>query len=51
MPSLFSRVTRFARSPQGKALAGKAQQLARDPENRRKIGQMRSRLANRRKAG
>lgn len=40
--SLFSKVTRFASSPQGRALVDKAKQAAQDPKNREKIEQIRS---------
>jgi hypothetical protein len=49
MASLFNRVSRFARSPQGKELANKAQRFARDPQNRRRIEKLRARFANRNK--
>lgn len=45
MPSLIGRIARFARSPQGKQLASKAQQFASKPENRRKIADLRTRFA------
>ena len=48
MPSLMSRVARFARSPQGKKVAGQAKDFASKPENRRKIEQLRSRIARKR---
>jgi hypothetical protein len=48
MASLMSRVTRFARSPQGRRFADKAQRYAKSPEGRRKIEQVRTRLAKRR---
>jgi hypothetical protein len=48
MPSLMSRVARFARSPQGKKVAGQAKDFASKPENRRKIEQLRSRFARKR---
>ena len=43
MPSLISRVSRFARSPQGRRLAGQARRFAQDPENRRKVAALRGR--------
>ena len=49
-PSLLSRVAQFARSPQGRRLAGQAARAARDPKTRRQIEQVRQRLARRRKA-
>ena len=48
MPSLMSRVAKFARSPQGKKAAGQAKEFASKPENRRKIEQLRSRFARKR---
>ena len=42
--SLINKISRFARSPQGRKLAGQAKQYAQKPENRRKIEQFRSRL-------
>jgi len=47
MPGLMERVSRFARSPQGKRMVDKAQRLARDPRTRRRIADARSRLARR----
>jgi hypothetical protein len=45
MPSLIGRIANFARSPQGRRLASKAQQFVSKPENRRKIADLRTRLA------
>jgi hypothetical protein len=45
--SLFGRIGRFARSPQGRRLADQAVQVAKKPENRRKAGQLVSRLRSR----
>ena len=47
MPGFMDRVSRFARSPQGKRAIEKAQRLARDPRTRRRIAEARSRLARR----
>ena len=47
-PSLLSKVAQFARSPQGRRLAGEVTRAARDPKTRRQIEQVRSRLAARR---
>jgi hypothetical protein len=44
---LFDRVSRFARSPQGKRLMQQAQRVARDPKTRRRIAEARARLARR----
>jgi hypothetical protein len=48
MASLIGRIAKFARSPQGRRLASKAQEFVSKPENRRKINDLRSRLAKRR---
>jgi hypothetical protein len=48
MPSLFSRITKFAKSPQGKKLAKEAQQFVSKPENRKKVADLRSRVAKKR---
>jgi hypothetical protein len=45
MPSLIGKIASFARSPQGKRLASKAQQFVSKPENRRKVTELRTRLA------
>ena len=37
MPGLFSKVARFASSPQGQRAIAKARQAAGDPKNRAKI--------------
>jgi hypothetical protein len=46
--SLISRVTTFARSPQGHRLTEQAKKAAKDPETRRKIEQVRRRMAKKR---
>ena len=46
-PSLLSKVTQFARSPQGRRLAGQAARAAKDPKTRRQIEQVRARLSKR----
>jgi hypothetical protein len=43
MPSLFNRVSQFARSKQGKGLIDKGKDFASKPENRRKITNLFSR--------
>ena len=43
--SLISRVSKFARSPQGHKVIEEGKRLARDPETRRKLDQARKRLA------
>jgi hypothetical protein len=42
--SLINRVSRFARSPQGRALVDKGKQAAKDPETRRKLERLRSQI-------
>jgi hypothetical protein len=49
--SLFSRISRFARSPQGRRMTQQAMSYARSPEGKRKIAQARQRLASRRRSG
>ncbi len=46
--SLVARVARFARSPQGRRLAGQAVRAAKDPKTKRQIEQVRRRLATKR---
>ena len=48
MASLIDRITRLARSPQGQRLAQRAQELARDPNTRRKIEDLRARWMKKR---
>ena len=45
---MISRVARFARSPQGRRLAGQAVRAAKDPKTKRQIEQVRRRLATKR---
>ena len=47
MASLIGRAIRLARSPQGKKLIAEAQKAARDPKNKQRIEQLRSRLPKR----
>ncbi len=47
--SLFARVARFARSPQGRRLAREVTRYARSPEGKRRMEQARRQLASRRK--
>ena len=44
MPSLIDRITRFAKSPQGRRLTGQAKRYASDPKNRARIDDARRRL-------
>ena len=48
MASLIDRITRLARSPQGQRLAQRAQQLAQDPNTRRKLDELRARWMKKR---
>jgi len=45
LPGLVSKLSRFARSPQGRKVAAKAQNYANSPEGKRKIEQARKRFA------
>jgi hypothetical protein len=47
VPSLFDRISRFARSPQGRRLTEQAKRYASDPKNRARIEQARKRLMGR----
>ena len=47
MPSLINRISKFARSPQGRRAAEKAKTYASSPEGRRKIDGLRSKFAKR----
>jgi hypothetical protein len=49
MPSLISRLTRFASSPQGRRLTAQAKSYASDPKNRAKLDDARRRLMERNK--
>jgi hypothetical protein len=49
MASMIGQLARFAASPQGRKLAGKAKRIASDPKNRAKIDEYRRKLANRQK--
>jgi hypothetical protein len=48
MPSLMNRVSTFARSPQGRKLAERAQGIAKSPATRRRVEDVRRRFAKRR---
>lgn len=48
MASLLSRLGDFARSPRGRELIEKGKKVAKDPENRRKLEELRTRLAKKR---
>jgi len=45
--SLLNKLTRFARSPQGRKLTNRATSYARSPQGRRQIEQARARLMRR----
>jgi hypothetical protein len=47
MPSLISKITKFARSPQGRSFTRQAQRYASDPKNRAKLDSARKRLMSR----
>jgi len=47
MARLVSKITQFARSPQGRKLADRAQSYAKSPEGKRKVEQVRGRLSKR----
>jgi hypothetical protein len=49
MPSLISRIARFASSPQGRRMTAQAKRYASDPKNRAKIDEARRRLMERNK--
>ncbi len=46
-PSLFLRLSKLARSPQGRRAMDQAKRLARDPNTKRKIEDARKRLGAR----
>ncbi len=45
--ALFGRLVMLAKSPQGRKLLVQAQKAARDPQNRERLEQVRSRIRNR----
>jgi hypothetical protein len=47
MPSLMDRISKFARSKEGKELADEAKKLASDPKNRRRLDDVRKKLTSR----
>jgi hypothetical protein len=47
MAGFMQRLSRFARSPQGKRAMSEAQRLAKDPKTRKQIGDVRRRLTER----
>ena len=48
MASLFKKAAEFARSPKGRELTAKAKEMAKDPETRRKIEELRGKAARKR---
>ncbi len=48
MPSLMAKISEFARSRQGRELTEKAKRAASDPNNRRKIEELRARFMRKR---
>ena len=48
MAGFMGRISRLARSPQGRRMMEQAQRVARDPATRRKITEARQRLGRRR---
>ncbi|MGI8721589.1 MAG: hypothetical protein ACR2JG_05120 [Geodermatophilaceae bacterium] len=55
MASMFGKISQFARSPKGQQVlrqaGAKAQQMAKDPANKAKINDVRSKIAKRRPQG
>ncbi|MBA2638103.1 MAG: hypothetical protein H0U79_07785 [Solirubrobacterales bacterium] len=47
--SIANRLARLAQSPQGRKMAERAMQAAKDPKTRRHIEQVRARVVSRRK--
>jgi hypothetical protein len=47
MPGFMQRLSKLARSPQGKRAMSEAQRLAKDPKTRKQIDDVRRRLAAR----
>ena len=46
--SILNKVAKLASSPEGKRLADKAKHMAKDPETRRKLEDVRGRIARKR---
>jgi hypothetical protein len=47
--SLINRITRFARSPQGRRMVSQASRYARSPQGRAKLQQVRRQFTSRRR--
>lgn len=48
--AMFGKLIKLARSPQGQKLLSQAQEAARDPKNRERLQDVRSRLGNTKRA-
>jgi hypothetical protein len=48
---MFGRLIKLAGSPQGRRLLSQAQRAARDPKNRERVNQLRTRLDKKRQGG
>ena len=51
MASLMNRISKFAKSPEGRRAVDKAKNYASSPEGKRKIEQVRKRFAKRQTGG
>ncbi len=47
--SILNKVAKLANSPEGRRLADKAKHMAKDPETRRKLEEMRGRVARKKR--
>ena len=47
MPGLMSKISRFARSPQGRRAMDEGKRLAKDPKTRKQLDDVRRRFAGR----
>ena len=48
MASLFRKASEFARSPKGRELIAKGKKAAQDPQNQRKLRELRERISKKR---
>lgn len=48
MAGMMKKISDFARSPQGRELIAKGKKMAQDPQNQRKLQELRSRLGKQR---
>jgi hypothetical protein len=46
MPSMFDRISKFARSPQGKKAMDDAKRFAQDPKRRKQLDDVRKRFGS-----